>query len=62
VLSRSHGSKAKPLGGSVDHLPPVVPPSSKNVRDSGPPSGDQPYAKSQLLKSSWINRLVSPLI
>uniref|UniRef100_A0A0E0N0N2 PRONE domain-containing protein n=1 Tax=Oryza rufipogon TaxID=4529 RepID=A0A0E0N0N2_ORYRU len=38
VLSRSHGSKAKPLGGSVDHLPPVVPPSSKNVRDSGPPS------------------------
>uniref|UniRef100_A0A0E0JMC3 PRONE domain-containing protein n=1 Tax=Oryza punctata TaxID=4537 RepID=A0A0E0JMC3_ORYPU len=37
VLSRSHWSKAKPAAGSVD-LPPVVPPSSKTVRDSGPPS------------------------
>ncbi|XP_006646196.1 rop guanine nucleotide exchange factor 9 [Oryza brachyantha] len=34
VLSRSHGSRAKP-GGSLD-LPPPVP--SKTVRDSGPPS------------------------
>ncbi|KAF0917378.1 hypothetical protein E2562_017835 [Oryza meyeriana var. granulata] len=35
VLSRSHGSRAKP-GGSLD-LPPAVP-SSKIVRDTGPPS------------------------